>query len=463
MFYKDLDKYGDNVALITENRNISYTELQNEIDKFKKILSGKAVAFNLCQNNEESVIGYIGFLQAGIVQILINPSIDRELYDNLYQTYQPKYIWGESKETENSLYTYQNYSLKITEYTEDVSVNHDLALLLTTSGSTGSPKLVRQSFSNISSNAASIAEYLNIKGEDRPITTLPMNYTYGLSIINSHLLKGAGIILTQYTLTQREFWKLLAEKEATTFGGVPYTYEILKRIHFLNKDYPSIKYLTQAGGKLGKELHYEFASKCNAKGINFIVMYGQTEATARMSYVPSDYSVEKAGSIGIAIPNGKLSLIDENGKEITETELVGELIYEGENVTLGYALCKEDLNKGDENNGRLFTGDMAMRDKDGYYYIVGRKKRFLKLFGNRVNLDEVEGLLKKENVECVCSGVDDCLKIYIMDQSKEDLVKKFILNRTAIPRQGFKIYVIDNIPRNDSGKILYNVLESLYE
>ncbi len=462
MFYKDLDKYGDNVALITENKTISYTQLQSEINQFKKYLSGKAVAFNLCQNNEESVIGYIGFLQAGIVQILINPSIDKDLYDNLYQTYKPKYIWARVNETESCLYTYQNYSLIITENEEDICINQDLALLLTTSGSTGSPKLVRQSYRNISSNAASIAEYLNIVEDDRPITTLPMNYTYGLSIINSHLLKGAGIILTNYTLTQRAFWKLLSEKEATTFGGVPYTYEILKKIHFLENDYPSIKYLTQAGGKLGKELHHEFATRCNEKNVKFIVMYGQTEATARMSYVPSDYSVEKAGSIGIAIPNGKLSLIDADGNEISTPGMVGELVYEGENVTLGYALCMDDLSKGDENNGRLYTGDMAERDKDGFYFIVGRKKRFLKLFGNRVNLDEVESLLKKENVECICSGVDDCLKIYITDHSKEEMVKKFILDKTAIPRQGFKIYVIDSIPRNDSGKILYNLLESLY-
>ena len=196
------------------------------------------------------------------------------------------------------------------------------------------------------------------------------------------------------SLIDKAFWVLLKTKEATTFGGVPYVYEMLKKLRFPRMDLPNLKILTQAGGKLSRELSEEFATICEQKGIRFLVMYGQAEAAPRMSYLPSEYAISKAGSIGIAIPGGEFWLVDDNGNVIPDSDTVGELIYKGDNVTMGYAASCEDLCKGDENGGVLKTGDMAKQDADGFYYIVGRKKRFLKLFGNRVNLDEVEQLIK---------------------------------------------------------------------
>ena len=152
--------------------------------------------------------------------------------------------------------------------------------------------------------------------------------------------------------------------------------------------------MPQAGGKILSDLHQKFTEFAQREGKNFVVMYGQCEATARMSYLPSERARDKVGSMGIVIPGGKFSLIDVEGKEILEPETMGELVYEGENVTLGYAECADDLAKGDERYGRQETGDMAKRDGDGFYYIVGRKKRFLKIFGNRVNLDETERMIK---------------------------------------------------------------------
>ena len=274
--------------------------------------------------------------------------------------------------------------------------------------------MVRQSYNNILSNTESIVEYLNLDSTERPITTLPMNYTYGLSIINSHLYAGATILLTENTLIQKEFWNFFKTEQATSFGGVPYTYEMLKKLRFSRMNLPSLRYMTQAGGKLSPELHKEFAQDCIDKNRKFIVMYGQTEATARMAYLPSEYALKKYGSMGIAIPGGSFSLIDDNGNEITEDNITGELIYKGANVTLGYAESRSDLIKGDENHGVLLTGDMAKRDKDGFYYIVGRKKRFLKMFGKRVNLDEVERIIKSEYsfLDCACDGTDDNMYKY---------------------------------------------------
>jgi acyl-coenzyme A synthetase/AMP-(fatty) acid ligase len=343
-------------------------------------------------------------------------------------------------------------------YAEDYKLYPDLMLLLTTSGSTGSPKLVRQSYQNIKANTESIVEYLHIDEGDRAITTLPMNYTYGLSILNTHLHKGAGIILSDASLMEKRFWSLLEQEKATTFGGVPYTFEILKKLHFEKMNVPCLRYITQAGGKLSGELQCEFVDICKNKNIQLIVMYGQTEASPRMSYLPWEYAESKLGSIGIAIPDGSFHLEDSNGKKIESTGVIGELIYQGENVALGYAENRFDLERGDDNKGILYTGDMARRDADGFYYIVGRKKRFLKIFGNRVNLDEVENLLQKEKIDCACSGEDDHLRIYVSDGNVIEKTMQFLVDHTGINRNAVKIMLLNEIPRNESGKILYSAL-----
>ena len=396
---------------------------------------------------------------------MLKADLDKALLTNMIETYKPEYLHLPSNmvaEFENfeTVYSNLNYTLIKTNFTETAELNDELALLLTTSGSTGSPKLVRQSYKNIEANTKSIVEYLKLDETERAITTLPMNYTYGISILNTHLWVGASVILTDKGLMQKEFWQQMKEYEATSFAGVPYTYEMLDKLRFFRMNLPSLRYMTQAGGKLSPELHHKFAQwakDCNKK---FIVMYGQTEATARMSYLPAEKSLEKYGSMGIAIPGGKFSLIDVNGDEITKPDIVGELVYEGANVTLGYAQTKEDLSKGDERNGKLITGDMAKVDADGYYYIVGRKKRFLKIYGNRVNLDETERLLKSNftDMECACAGVDDAMKIYTTNPLKNEKVLSFITQKTGLNKAAFEIINIKEIPKNEAGKVLYKNL-----
>lgn len=464
-FYDDIGVYGDSTALITESSgNISYSELLGNADALRESFKGRSLVFSLSDNCVESVVGYIGFLRARVVPYLINSNISIELFDNLLQTYKPEYIWlhrGKAATLDGctEVYSYRNYVLLKTSFVVDYELHDDLALLLTTSGITGSPKLVRLSYKNITANACSIAQYLGISETDRPITTLPMNYSYGLSIINSHLLKGCATIQTNKTLIDKAFWELLKSNDATTFGGVPYLYEMLKRLRFSRMGLPSLKILTQAGGKLSQVISEEFAKICEQKGIDFVVMYGQTEATARMSYLPARYAVSKAGGIGIAIPGGEFWIEDENGNLILENDTAGELAYKGDNVSMGYAVSCYDLCKGDENGGILRTGDEAKRDSDGFYYIVGRKKRFLKLFGSKVNLDEIEHMLNAEGYNCVCAGEDDNLKIYITDIEEQNEVKTFIAGRTEINQSAFSVTFIEEIPRNESGKIIYSALD----
>ena len=467
-FYDNLERYHDNIAIITPNREkISYDKLVEEGDQIASSMETRKVAFLICSNTVEAVEAYIGFLRRRIVPVLVNEAVEESLLRNLIQLYEPTYLYG-AKENINALFMnngtnvlmeHRNYVLLKLDEAKKYEIHEELALLLTTSGSTGSPKLVRQSYENITANANSIATYLGITSSDRAIMTLPMSYTYGLSIINSHLLMGATIIMNDYTLMNKEFWALLKEEEATTFGGVPYIYDMLKKLRFGRMNLPSLRYVTQAGGKLSKEMAEEFNAICKEKKIQLIIMYGQTEATARMSYLPWESAERKAGSMGIAIPGGRFELWDVEEQPINEAGMVGELVYYGPNVTLGYAEKYDDLFKGDERDGRLVTGDMAKCDEDGFYYIVGRKKRFLKIFGNRINLDEVEGLLKAEGYDCVCAGQDDEMKIYTTKDNQEEAILSFVSKTTHLSKTAFQVVKIDEIPRNEAGKILYSKLK----
>ena len=457
--------YENRIAAIDDSgKSFSYHDLFDESDKLFSHIQKRCLVFNLCNNSIGSLLGYVCAQVNYFVPLMVNAKIDNDLFENLLETYKPEFIWCPKEKLLpfQCVFEVLDFCLYQTDYI-GFELHDDLALLLTTSGSTGSPKLVRQSYLNMLSNTKSIIEYLSIDESERPITTLPMNYTYGLSIINTHLHVGATLLLTERTLLDKEFWTFFNKEKATSFGGVPYTYEMLYKLRFFNMNLPSLRTMTQAGGKLLPELHKKFAKYAQENNKKFIVMYGQTEATARMGYLPADKSLEKYGSMGIAIPGGKFELLDSQNQTILDYDVVGELVYTGDNVTLGYAQNGEDLSKGDERNGTLHTGDMAKKDADGYYYIVGRLKRFLKIFGNRINLDETERLIKSHfpSIECACGGQDDLMKIYVVSKDKNLIkdIRKFISEITHINLTAFKIVLVDEIPKNDSGKVLYKQLE----
>ena len=156
-------------------------------------------------------------------------------------------------------------------------------------------------------------------------------------------------------------------------------------------------------------------------------------------------------------------MIDANGNEISEADVDGELVYEGANVSLGYAECIEDLAKGDENHGILHTGDVARRDADGYYYITGRLKRFVKVWGNRCNLDATEQLVKAITTNCACAGVDDKITVFVTEDGLETQIKNYLSEKTGLNPRAFAVKVIDSIPKNTSGKILYSELQKMLD
>lgn len=465
----DLTKYSSRTAVVSDRgEQLTYAQLADEVEKFCAAIPHKGFVFTLCENVLGSFVGYVACMNKHIPQVLLDGSKDLELVLRLIAIYQPEYIWMPTERVGEiggeTIYQYQEYSLQKMSYAEpiaDKSINPELQLCLTTSGSTGSPKLVRLSEKNLQSNAESIAKYLHIDENERPVTSLPMYYSYGMSVINSHLIKGATILLTDKAVMQREFWSFIKEQQATSISGVPYTYEMLKRLRFFRMELPELKTMCQAGGKLNAAYVKEYVDFAEANGKQFIVMYGQTEAAPRMSYLPSDKAVEKNASIGIAIPGGELCVMDADGKVITEPEVDGELVYKGENVCLGYAETRADLMKGNENHGELHTGDIAKFDADGFFYITGRMKRFVKIWGNRTNLDATEQLVKAITPNCACGGVDDLITVFVTEDGLEEKIKALLVEKTGFNPRAFQVKKIDAIPVKTSGKIDYPELQKM--
>ncbi len=458
MFADNLSQYENNICLITQENTLTYNEIDKICNDFIKCLPlEKQLVLVKAKTNVETIIGYISLLRNNSAFIMFDADSNEELLQNVIDTYTPNFIWESIEQDVQYIYQYNNYGLRVVNPNR-LELHPDLALMLSTSGTTGSPKMVKLTKQNIDENCKSIVQYLNITELHRAITNLPLYYTYGLSILNTHLFKGASLVIANYSIMSKEFWNIFKEYEVTTFNGVPYNYEILKKIGFLKMDLPSLKYMTQAGGKLNKNLVREFALYAIGKGIKFFVMYGQTEATARISYLPIENVLEKDSSIGIPIPNGELYIEDlSSGEKIDLPNIDGELMYEGKNVMMGYATSIKDLSEGNLLNGILHTGDIARKDEEGFFYITGRLKRFIKIHGNRVGLDEIEHYLKSIHFDILCTGVDNVLMIGTKNDDA-DIIKKEIIGKYGFHHSVIKIKNLDEFPITNAGKVNYQQL-----
>lgn len=462
----NIDRQDTNSLAVVDSagEKLTYGNLVAFTHELGSVLPARSLVFVLVGNDIGGVAWGMGCIAAEIVPLFLNPKIDRELLEQLRVLYKPEYICVSNKDCgrfdlECKLERWGYFLLKTGE--TGSPVYEQLSHLLPTSGSTGSPKLVRHSYENVEASALNISTFFQLKKSDRPLLVLPLYYTMGLSVVFSHLYVGATILITDLSMTQREFWTFLKERKATSFTGVPYSYEILRLMRFFKMDLPDLELLTQGGGKLSKELNLQFVEYVQKTGKRWIATYGQTEGTARMAYLPPEYALSKCGSIGKAVPNGELFLIDSEGQLVKESHKEGELCYRGRNVTLGYALCKEDLALRDERKGCLKTGDLAYRDDDGFYYIVGRTGRFLKLYGMRVGLDECEQIVRAAfPVECACVGTDAKMIVYITNAQLAGLVKGELVEKTGIVASAFEVRIISEIPRNRVGKVLYSQLNN---
>jgi long-chain acyl-CoA synthetase len=458
------DQYLENIALIDKNDSfLSYSDLILKIKQFSSVFDRRHLVFIVGENDVSTIVCYLSCLESDMVPLLLSPKIKIDQLKNLIEVYKPRYIFQKLKDF------YKNYSLALRDQSYSMLVNNNnlkiqlnskLALLLTTSGSTGSPKLVRLTKKNLISNARSISNYLKISPDDRVMTSLPINYSYGLSVINSHLISGSSIVLSNASMIEGEFWKKINKHSVTGLSGVPYNYEMILKLGINRLKIPSINTMTQAGGRLDFEKMKTIYDGLKSKKIDFYSMYGQTEATARISYLAPNDIIRKRGSIGKAIPDGRLWIEDKNGKIIDQSYTIGELIYSGDNVSMGYANSLDDLNLGDINKGSLRTGDLAHFDSQGYFYIKGSINRFIKVFGNRISLDSVEEIISSMGFECAATGEENMLLIFIENHSSlsTDTLRRNISNLIGINQKVIEISSISILPRLINGKIDYKAL-----
>jgi long-chain acyl-CoA synthetase len=473
MFWKLADEKQKNLFIIDSvaNKRYDFAQIKSDTEKLAGIITlpQKGIIAIFCDNSYLSIISYLATLSSGSAALMINSSTDKSLAINILETYKPEIIIytgenGIDSENYSKINSgFDNLSIFKIKEPEGTQVFADTALLLSTSGTTGNPKLVRLSYKNLQANAESIAEYLNITDTEKAITSLPMSYSFGLSVINSHILAGAGIVCSNDTIMQKGFWNTFRENECTSFAGVPYTYEMLLRLRFGTMNLPSLRTITQAGGKLSKENILKFSEIAKEKGFRFFVMYGATEATARIAYVPWEMQPEKAGSAGKAIPGGEIIIMDE--ERALKPNEQGEVVYKGDNVMLGYAESRSDLANGDEMNGTLRTGDIGFLDDGGYLYITGRLKRFSKITGQRINLDDVEKLIKdKLDIPCAALQNDDQVDIFAEtnDENKISKVKELVSSTYSLHNSLVNVKKIAEVIYTSSGKKDYRTMKELF-
>lgn len=464
--FLNVDKHNQAKMAIKDDSGymLTYADVCQTIEEFDSLNIPRSVIFCLCENCAGSLIGYMAFENNKQVPLLLSAGLDDGLRKNLENTYLPSYYWVPDRKAEalggEKVFSKYGYTLLKTD-NEPYPLNDKLSMLLTTSGSTGSPKLVRHKYGNLEANAANVAKVFDWSVDEVGICDLPMNYTMGLNVINSHLEVGASVLMVKANLMDPDFWEFIKVNEGTSFCGVPFSYEVMRRVGFDKMALPKLYTLAEGGGKLTDKMFTWIATYAKNNGKRFCATFGTSETSARMAFLNPELALEKIGSMGKAIPNGELFLLDEVSND--DGTVTGELGYRGPNVTMGYALCKEDLMKDDEFCGEYHTGDIAKKDQDGFYFIIGRKGRFLKLFGLRVSLDETERILKTQYPasDFVCTGDDKRMNIFTTDESLKDEIIPFISGKTNLHNSAFRVFVIDEIPRNDYGKVKFATLDEI--
>lgn len=458
---KSLQRYGSAIAFVEADtgKSTTYAELSKRVNKLAQRIASdsRRLVFILSDKDVDTAVAYFACLAANQTCAMIDGQLREELLSNLCGSYAPHHIIANTHRNTLNLAnfhveaSYDGLSVLSNTNGSSYEIGEGNDLLLSTSGSTGSPKMVRLSKKNLDANAKSIGEYLELKPDDNAIVSLPFSYSYGLSVLNSHILAGATLTHTKESVMRREFWQVFDREECTSFAGVPIQYSMLKRVGFDNFSLPSLRTMTQAGGKLDVKLIQEYFELSQKWGFRFFVMYGQTEATARISYVPPDMLPAKIGAVGKPIPDGVIEIDPRKGGDDE-----GEIVYRGPNVMGGYAESAADLAAGDELGGMLRTADLGRIDSDGMLWVTGRLSRFAKVFGLRVNLAEVE-----QFVSAPVAAIAHEERVLVFhdhelgdpDEQRQALSDQFQININA-----FEFRLLDALPVTSSGKIDYPAL-----
>ncbi|MGI1663875.1 AMP-binding protein [Palleronia sp. KMU-117] len=451
-----LERHGDAPAVIEGARSVGFTELALMADTAAQDLRAllpEKVARPLVLIEATPTLkflaAYLGCLRAGWPVILTAAGQGRA-GSALVEEFTPNVVCLADAPAE-------------AVNTRNVPMHPELAVLLSTSGTTGATKLVRLSRTNLQANAEAIAEYLGLSARDATITTLPLHYSYGMSVLHTHLLVGGRIALTEEGLVDPGFWQTARAVGANSLALVPTQFELLEKVGFSEEMLPDLRYMTQAGGRIDPLLARRFAQRAKNGGWLLFIMYGQTEAGPRMSYLPPEDALEHAETIGRPIRGGEFRIVGPNGEDITEAGVPGELVYTGPNVMLGYARTAREL-ADPAGPDSLPTGDIAQREASGYYRIVGRASRFVKLFGLRVGLDEIEASLRKAGHRAYVAGTDTGVVVFVTEETGDtDALRLEVADRYGLPSRLFRVTTLYEVPTLSSGKVDYRTLGQLAE
>jgi len=431
-------------AIVEAGEVTTFAELRGRSAILTKDWPQRPLVFMEAVNSRACVELYFACLANGF-PVFLMPAMPAALLDPLVGRYDP-----------NVLVTFPGGQRMIEiRHNKKLDLHARLSVILSTSGSTGSPKLVKLSARNIESNASSICDYLGITAADRAITSLPFSYSYGMSVVNSHWHAGGSVLINQASPIEPRFWSNFVAGGACSFAGVPYTFEMLARQQSWAAS-PGLRYVTQAGGRLSPDLVRRMAELGQRHGWDFIVMYGQTEASPRMAYLPPRLALDHPDCVGRAIPGGSLSLVDEHGRTIDGVNTPGELRYSGPNVMMGYASAVEDLAR-DETPDYLATGDLAVRTDEELFRIIGRASRLAKPFGIRVDLDDLERRTGEFLPAPLCVA-DDSLIVVASTQPPPPDLRQRLASELHLPTSAIQLILLDSVPLLPSGKTDYQGL-----
>ncbi len=335
------------------------------------------------------------------------------------------------------------------------SVHPDLAVLLPTSGSTGSPRLVRLSAQGLAANTADIVAALGITAEDRAVGHLAPWYSYGLSVLQSHLAAGGSVVVTRRGPLDAGFWDMVRDTAATTLPGVPFHYQMLRRFDLDRLDVPALRTLTQAGGRLDPRLVSHFARLMADRGGRFLVMYGQTEAGPRIAVHAGPDVAAAPDAVGRPLAHVALTIVRPDGTTAAPDE-VGEVVVRGPAVMMGYAETRADLARGDDLGGVLPTGDRGSVDASGLLTLAGRQARFAKLFGLRLDLEAVE-----RTVDAPTVAVEKGDRLILVTEGDGEAARRAVVALTGLTPSVVVARPIKALPRLSNGKLDLRAAEGL--
>lgn len=436
------------VALIEggSGRSVTHAELSALVAQMTATLSAArgAIIFLAAGSTIDSVVRYLSLTGCGATVALLDPATKPEILRDWVDAYLPDGVFGFGASDQD-----------LVERPAGSEARRGAeAILLPTSGSTGNPKFVRLSMHNVVSNATQIAQALRISSDDRALAHLPLFYSFGLSVLNSHLVRGASVVLTDASAIRPEFWDAMRTFEVSSLPGVPYSFEMFRRMQLTGMDLPHLRDVTQAGGRLNVERIREFSEGLGATRVRLWIMYGQTEATARISVLPAEELASSIGSVGYPLPGGSLTIAgpDANGE--------GEVVYTGPNVMLGYASSRADVDGSDRLGGTLATGDIGRLDDAGRLWITGRSKRIAKVFGTRINLDDVERRLGELGHPVAATSGDDGIIVHVESAIPIGGFARSCERLLGLPPRSVRAFEIEHLPTTAAGKIDYRGLES---